>query len=330
MAGVDVSAVVWAVTCAVVIGLFVFDFVTNARVPHAPSFKESAAWSAIYIALAILFGLFVMWQWGSGYGGEYFAGYVTEKALSVDNLFVFTIIMSSFAVPREHQQRVLLIGIVMALAMRAVFIFIGAAAINAFSWVFYLFGIFLILTAVKLAREGGHEEEHEKERDSRIIALAKRFLPTTDEFDGAKLTTKIDGKRFVTPMLLALVAIGFTDILFALDSIPAIYGLTQEPYIVFAANAFALMGLRQLYFLIGGLLDRLVYLSFGLAFILAFIGVKLVLHALHENTLPFVNGGEHVAVPEISTALSLSVIGATLVITTVASLIRTRGRSPAA
>lgn len=322
----NVSVMVWVVTCAVILGLFVFDFFAHVRVPHTPTFRESAGWSAFYIGLAIAFGFLVWWLWGAGYGGEYFAGYVTEKALSVDNLFVFTIIMTSFAVPRQHQQKVLLIGIVMALLMRAVFIAVGAAAISAFSWVFYIFGLFLIFTAIKLGRESGHEKEVEEQRESRIITLVRRFVPTSDAYDGAKLFTKLNGKRAVTPMLLALVAIGFTDILFALDSIPAIYGLTEEPYIVFTANAFALMGLRQLYFLIGGLLDRLVYLSYGLALILAFIGVKLVLHALHENTLAFVNGGEHVKVPEISTAMSLGVIGSILVITTVASLLRTRGR----
>jgi tellurite resistance protein TerC len=320
----NVSALVWLITCAVIVGLFVFDFVTHVRVPHVPTFRESALWSTFYIALAIGFGLLVIWKWGGEFGGEYFAGYITEKALSVDNLFVFTIIMTSFAVPREFQQKVLLIGIVMALIMRGAFIAVGAAAISAFSWVFYVFGVFLVYTAYKLARESGHEREVEEKRESRIIAAVRRFVPTTDSYDGDKLVTKIDGKRMVTPMLLALVAIGFTDLLFALDSIPAIYGLTEQPYIVFTANAFALMGLRQLYFLIGGLLDRLIYLSYGLSLILAFIGVKLVLHALHENTLPFINGGEHVKVPEISTATSLAVIGGVLVVTTVASLLRTR------
>ena len=320
----NVSALVWLITCAAIVGLFVFDFVTHVRVPHAPTFRESALWSTFYIALAIGFGLLVIWKWGGEFGGEYFAGYITEKALSVDNLFVFTIIMTSFAVPREFQQKVLLIGIVMALIMRGAFIAVGAAAISAFSWVFYVFGVFLVYTAYKLARESGHEREVEEKRESRIIAAVRRFVPTTDSYDGDKLVTKIDGKRMVTPMLLALVAIGFTDLLFALDSIPAIYGLTEQPYIVFTANAFALMGLRQLYFLIGGLLDRLIYLSYGLSLILAFIGVKLVLHALHENTLPFINGGEHVKVPEISTAMSLAVIGGVLVVTTIASLLRTR------
>jgi tellurite resistance protein TerC len=322
----NVSLMVWVVTCVVILGLFVFDFFAHVRVPHEPTFKESAIWSSVYIGLAAVFGFVVWWLWGGEFAGEYFAGYVTEKALSVDNLFVFTVIMATFAVPRAFQQKLLLMGIVMALVMRAAFIAVGAAAISTFSWVFYIFGIFLVLTAVKLAREAGHEKEVEEERDSRIIALVRRFVPTTDDYDGDKFVTKLGGKRAVTPMLLALIAIGFTDLLFALDSIPAIYGLTEEPYIVFTANAFALMGLRQLYFLIGGLLDRLVYLSYGLSLILAFIGVKLVLHALHENTLSFINGGEHVKVQEISTGMSLSVIGVILVVTTVASLLRTRGR----
>lgn len=323
----NVSVMVWGVTCAVILGLFIFDFFAHVRVAHEPTFRESATWSAVYIGLAIVFGFLVWWQWGGQFAGEYFAGYVTEKALSVDNLFVFTVIMATFAVPRAFQQKLLLIGIVMALVMRAGFIALGAAAINTFSWVFYIFGIFLVLTAVKLAREAGHEKEVEEKRDSRIIALVRKVVPTTDDYDGDKFLTKVSGKRAVTPLFLALVAIGFTDLLFALDSIPAIYGLTEEPYIVFTANAFALMGLRQLYFLIGGLLDRLVYLSYGLSLILAFIGVKLVLHALHENTLPFINGGEHVKVPEISTGLSIGVIAVILVITTVASLVKTRGRT---
>jgi len=322
----NVSLLVWVLTCVVILGLFVFDFFAHVRVPHDPTFRESAIWSSVYIALAVVFGFFIWWQWGGQFGGEYFAGYITEKALSVDNLFVFTVIMSSFAVPRPYQQKLLLIGIVMALVMRAGFIALGAAAINTFSWVFYLFGIFLILTAVKLARESGHEREAEVERENRLVTLVRRFVPTSDEYDGDKFITRINGKKFITPMMLALVAIGFTDLLFALDSIPAIYGLTEEPYIVFTANAFALMGLRQLYFLIGGLLDRLIYLSVGLSIILGFIGVKLILHALHKNTLPFINNGNYVNVPEISTAMSISVIGVVLLITTVASLIRTRGR----
>jgi tellurite resistance protein TerC len=322
-----VSTGIWVITCVAILGLFVFDFFAHVRVPHEPTFRESAIWSTVYVSLAILFGFFIWWYWGGQFGGEYFAGYVTEKALSVDNLFVFTVIMASFAVPRMYQQKLLLIGIVMALVMRAGFIALGAAAINAYSWVFYLFGLFLILTALKLARESGHEREAEVERENRLVTFIRRFVPTTDDYDGDKFITRINGKKFITPMMLALVAIGFTDLLFALDSIPAIYGLTEEPYIVFTANAFALMGLRQLYFLIGGLLDRLIYLSAGLAIILGFIGVKLILHALHKNTLPFINGGNYVNVPEISTAMSISVIGVVLLITTVASLIRTRGRA---
>ncbi|WP_228002647.1 TerC family protein [Nocardia australiensis] len=321
----DVTALEWVITIVVILGLFVFDFFAHVRTPHDPSFKESGSWSAVYIGIALLFGGFVAWRWGSTFAGEYYAGFVTEKALSVDNLFIFVIIMSTFAVPRIYQQKVLLIGIVLALVMRGIFIAVGAAAISAFSWVFYLFGLFLVYTAFGLLRESGHEVEHEEKRDSRIVALAKRVLPTTDSFDGDKLITSVDGRKVVTPLLLALLAIGFADLLFALDSIPAIYGLTSEPYLVFTANAFALMGLRQLFFLIGGLLERLVYLSYGLSAILAFIGVKLVLHALHENTLPFINGGEHVSVPEISTPTSLGVILGILIVATVASLVKTRG-----
>lgn len=323
-----VSPLVWIITCVVVLGLFVFDFYSHVKTPHAPSMRESTTWTLIYVALAVVFGLGVWWFSGGTYAGEFFAGYVTEKSLSVDNLFVFILIMAKFAIPREYQQKVLLLGIVIALVLRGGFIAMGSAAISAYSWVFYLFGLFLVFTAIKLIKEsmGGEESTApvDPEDRGRVAKLIRKIVPTTDEYDGDKLITRIDGKRFVTPMLVALVVIGFTDVLFALDSIPAIFGLTQEPYLVFMANALALMGLRQLYFLIGGLLDRLVYLSYGLSLILAFIGVKLVLHALHENTLSFINGGEHVNVPEISTGLSLAVIGVTLVVTTVASLWRSR------
>ncbi|EFQ84126.1 integral membrane protein, TerC family [Aeromicrobium marinum DSM 15272] len=323
----DVSLLTWLVTIAVIAGFFVFDFYAHVRTPHAPTLRESGFWSAFYIAVSIVFGFIVFGIWGSTYGGEFFAGYVTEKALSVDNLFIFVIIMASFSVPREFQQKVLLIGIAMALVMRGIFIALGAAAINAYAWVFYLFGVFLIFTAVKLIRDHMTDDHAEDQQDSRLIRFVKKVLPTTDEYHGDKLLTKINGKRFVTPMLLTLVAIGLTDLLFALDSIPAIYGLTQEPYLVFTANAFALLGLRQLFFLIGGLLERLVFLSYGLSIILAFIGVKLILHALHENTLPFINGGEHVAVYEVSTGTSLLVILGVLVVTTVASLLKTKDRA---
>jgi len=323
----DVSGWVWAATAVFVVGLIVFDFFAHVRTPHAPTFSESVRWSIFYIALALVFGVVVGMVWGWGFGGEYFAGYVTEKSLSVDNLFVFLIIMTKFAVPREYQQKVLLVGVVIALVLRTVFILLGAAAIEQFSWVFYIFGAFLLFTAVKLAREH-HDPDHpedEKLGEGLAVRTLKRFVPTTEEYHGDRLTVRIDGKRMLTPMLVVMVSIGATDVLFALDSIPAIYGLTEEPYIVFTANAFALLGLRQLYFLIGGLLDRLVYLSQGLAVILGFIGVKLVLHALHVNELPFINGGEPVEwAPEIPTWLSLAFILGTLAVATIASLLKTR------
>jgi len=323
----DVSGWVWAATAVFVVGLIFFDFFAHVRTPHAPSFQESARWSIFYIALALVFGVVVGMAWGWGPGTEYFAGYITEKSLSVDNLFVFLIIMTKFAVPREYQQKVLLVGVVIALILRTVFILAGAAAIEQFSWVFYIFGGFLVYTAVKLAREH-HDAQHpdpREERDGIAVRLFKRLVPTVDEYHGDRLTVRIDGKRFFTPMLVVMIAIGSTDVLFALDSIPAIYGLTEEPYIVFTANAFALLGLRQLYFLIGGLLERLIYLSQGLAVILGFIGLKLVLHALHVNELPFINNGEPVEwAPEIPTWLSLTVILGTLVVATVLSLLKTR------
>ncbi len=319
---------VWIVTGVAIVGMVLFDFFAHVRTPHAPSFREAATWSAIYVGLAIVFGVGLGFVWGWDHGTEYFAGYVTEKSLSVDNLFVFLIIMTKFAVPREFQQKVLLVGVVIALVLRTVFILLGAAAIEQWSWVFYIFGAFLVYTGVKLAKEKHDDDElaHAgEEKDGVAVRLLKRVFPTVDEYHGDRLTTRIDGKRFITPMLVVMVAIGATDVLFALDSIPAIYGLTQEPYIVFTANAFALLGLRQLYFLIGGLLERLVYLNKGLAFILAFIGLKLVFHAMHVNELPFINGGEHIEwAPEIPTWLSLLVILGTLTVATVASLAKTR------
>lgn len=320
-----VAAWVWFVTVAGVLGLLVFDFYAHVRTPHEPTFRESAFWSAFYVGLAIVFGIGLLLIWGGGHGGEYFAGYVTEKSLSVDNLFVFLIIMTRFAVPRPYQQKVLLVGVAIALVLRGLFIWAGAAAIAQFSWVFYLFGAFLIYTAVKLAREDHDSETPAEFRENRLLRLVRRAVPSTPEYHGDRLTVRVAGKRLVTPMLIVMIAIGSTDVLFALDSIPAIYGLTKEPYIVFTTNAFALLGLRQLYFLLGGLLQRLVYLSEGLAVILGFIGVKLVLEALHTNELPFINGGEHVAwAPEIPIWLSLTVILGTLTVATVASLVATR------
>lgn len=316
---------VWGLTVIGVLGLMVFDFYAHVRTPHEPTFRESAFWSVFYIALALVFGVGLLLVWGPAHGGEYFAGYVTEKSLSVDNLFVFLIIMTRFAVPRIYQQKVLLVGVAIALFLRGLFIWAGAAAIEQFSWVFYLFGAFLIYTAVKLAREDHDSEAPAEYHENRLLRLVRRVLPSSPDYHGDRLTVVQAGKRLVTPMLIVMVAIGSTDVLFALDSIPAIYGLTKEPYIVFTTNAFALLGLRQLYFLLGGLLQRLVYLSEGLSVILAFIGVKLVLEALHTNELPFVNSGEPVAwAPEIPIWLSLTVILGTLTVATVASLVSTR------
>jgi tellurite resistance protein TerC len=321
----DVPFWVWAVTVAAIVGMLVFDFFGHVRTPHAPTLRESAIWSAVYVGLAIVFGLLVLWFSGAEFAGEYFAGYITEKSLSVDNLFVFVLIMASFGVPRELQQKVLLFGITFALVLRTVFIAVGAAAIENFSWVFYLFGAILIYTAYVQARSGGHSGDEDYQENA-ILRLTRRILPTTEEYHSDRMTVKVDGKRFITPLAIALIAIGSADIIFAVDSIPAIFGLTQETYLVFAANAFSLLGLRQLFFLIDGLLDRLVYLAYGLAVILGFIGAKLVIHALHTNELPFINGGEHVTViPEIPTWLSLVVILVTLLVTTVASLAKNCG-----
>lgn len=319
---------VWVITLVALATIFSVDFVVAARRPHAVSMREAGLWTTVYVSLAIVFGLFIVAAYGAEFGGQFFAGWLTEYSLSVDNLFVFAIILSRFHVPRENQQFVLLIGIVLALMMRAVFIALGAAAIARFSWVFYVFGAFLIYTAYSLAV---HDEEAAEEfRENRIIRLVRRVLPTSEDYDGNRLRTVVDGRKVFTPLVIVMVAIGTTDLLFALDSIPAIFGLTQEPYLVFTANAFALMGLRQLYFLLGGLLDRLVFLNVGLAVILGFIGIKLVLEALHTNAVPFINGGEPVEwAPEIPVTVSLSVIVGVLAVTTVTSLIHTRRSSRA-
>jgi tellurite resistance protein TerC len=305
----DVSLTMWIATLVVLLGVISLDFFLVARSPHEPSLRESTMWVSFYVALAVIFGIGMALVAGGRESGEFFAGWLTEYSLSVDNLFVFIIIMGKFAVPREYQQKVLLIGVALALVMRGIFIAIGAEAISRFDWVFYIFGAFLIYTAWKLLRAGDEDEEF---KENAALRAVKRVLPATSEYQGASLTTRIDGRRLVTPMLIVMVAIGTTDLLFALDSIPAIFGLTQEPYLVFTANAFALMGLRQLYFLIGGLLDRLVYLSYGLAVVLGFIGVKLILEALHHQ-------GVHWA-PEVPILVSLGVIIGTLAITAVASL----------
>lgn len=317
----EVSPLVWMITVAVTVAFFVYEFFTHVRRPHEPTIAESARWSAFYIALALVFGVGVGVVSGWTFGGEYFAGYLTEKALSVDNLFVFLIVMSSFAVPKIYQQKVLMIGIVIALILRGVFIAIGAALIENFTWVFYLFGALLLVLAYQQAFSHGDSNVV----DGRFMRFVRRHLPVTDEYHEDRLTVRKDGRRWVTPMLLTIVAIGFVDLIFAVDSIPAIYGLTEEAYLVFTANVFALMGLRQLFFLIGGLLERLVYLAQGLAVILAFIGVKLLIHALHKNELPFINGGEPITViPEIPIWLSLLFIAGTIAVATVASLRKTR------
>jgi tellurite resistance protein TerC len=322
-----VTPLAWGLTIAVIVALLAFDYFAHVRKAHTPTLKESAIWSSIYVGFALVFGVVVFVFGGTAMGSEYFAGYVTEKALSVDNLFVFLIIMSSFRVPRDDQQKVLLFGIVFSLFARTAFIFLGATLINSFAWVFYIFGLILLVTAGNMLRP---ETEESHTAENFIIRLARRFLHTSEHYDGDKLFTVENGKRALTPMLLVMVAIGGTDLLFALDSIPAIFGLTQNVFIVFTATAFSLMGLRQLYFLLDGLLDRLIYLSFGLAAILAFIGVKLILHALHENNLPFVNHGEPVHVVEIGTETSLAVILAVLVVTVIASLTSERGKAQSA
>lgn len=313
---------IWALTIAVIAGFFIFDFVSHVRTPHEPTIKESAWWSAFYVGLALVFGAIVWLVWDAEHGLQYFTGYVTEKALSIDNLFVFAMIFTAFKIPRRYQQKVLLIGIVLALILRLIFILLGASVIAAWSDVFYIFAAFLIAMGVKTFIDEARDAEPTDPKDMRVIKMVGKVIPLTDHYKRDRLWIKEGGKRWFTPLFMALIAIGFVDVIFALDSIPAIYGITSEAFLVFTTNAFSLMGLRQLYFLLDGLLDRLVYLPYGLGLILAFIGVKLLLHALHENNLPFINGGENVPVPEISTVGSLVVIVGILVLTVVASLIR--------
>ena len=313
----EVTTAGWAITLGLIAALLILDLGLSAMRPHAVGFREAAAWSVFYIGVAIGFGVVFGMVAGWDFGAEYFAGYVVEKSLSVDNLFVFVVIMTTFAVPAEHQQKVLIIGIVLALILRAIFIAAGAALLSAFSFMFVLFGLLLIFTAVQLFR---HREQDPSIEDNAIVGFARKRLPFTDQYDGGKLRTRVDGRKVFTPLFIVLIAIGSTDILFALDSIPAIFGITQEAYIVFAANAFALLGLRALFFLVSGLLDRLVYLSTGLSLILAFIGAKLILHFGHLQSDD---------IPEIETSTSLIVIVVILVVTTVASLVKSR-RDPEA
>jgi tellurite resistance protein TerC len=319
----NVPVWLWILTLGVTTAILLFDVFIIGRRPHVPSNKETGSALAVYVGLAVLFGLGVWYFAGADFATQYYAGWLTEYSLSVDNLFVFLIIMAKFGVPDKLQQSALMVGIVIALVLRGIFIAVGAAAINQFSWVFYLFGAFLIYTAVKLAREGDSDDDEFEE--NRFLKWVERRFPATNQWHGAKLLVKENGSRLITPMFIVILALGTTDLLFALDSIPAIYGLTQEPFLVLTANIFALMGLRQLFFLIGGLLKRLVYLGIGLAILLAFIGVKLILHAMHVNELPFVNGGQHVSgAPEITIAQSLGVIVGILAVTTIASLLKTR------
>ena len=309
------------ITVVVMVMILVIDVLILGRRRHQPSMKEAGLFIGIYVALAVMFGLGVWAIAGPRYAGEFFAGWITEYSLSIDNLFIFIVIMTKLVVPRSLQQFALLVGIILALIFRGIFIALGAAVINAFSWVFFLFGAFLLWTALKIYRDyRKHDENTDAPPDNTLLRYVRRHFNATKDYRGTKLTVMENGKRLITPMLIVIIALGSTDLLFALDSIPAIYGLTQEPYLVFTANVFALMGLRQLYFLIGGLLKKLVYLSVGLSIILGFIGVKLILHALHSYHLadwaPF-DG-------EIPIWLSLTVIVATLTITTVASLIKSK------
>ncbi|HEY1106342.1 MAG TPA: TerC family protein [Agromyces sp.] len=300
--------------------ILVGDLLLVLKRPHVPSMKESTLWVVFYVVLALVFaGLMYLFA-GGEFAGQFLAGWLTEYSLSIDNLFVFVIIMAKFAVPRRLQQEVLMVGIIIALVLRGVFILLGASLIENFSWIFYIFGAWLVWTAIQQVRG-----DHDDDSDTFVVRMLRKRVRLTDDYDGVKLRTTIDGKRFFTPMLIVFIAIGTTDLLFALDSIPAIFGITQSAFIVFTANVFALMGLRQLYFMLGGLLERLEYLKYGIAFILAFIGVKLVFHAMHVNELPFLNGGEPIEwAPEISTWMSLGVIVVAMLVATVASLVKAR------
>lgn len=308
----DVSLLVWSLTVGAILLLIVVDLLTVSAKPHEVKFKEAAGWSIFYIGIAIAFGIWVWSQYGSQKGTEYFAAYLVEKSLSVDNLFVFVIILAQFAVPSIYHQRILLIGVVLALVLRAIFIAVGAAALAAFSFTFVIFGAILIWTGVGLFK---HWDEDPEPSDNKLVKIMRKRIAMVDEYHGTKLFIRQNGKRYATPMFMVMVAIASTDLLFALDSIPATFGVTSETFLVFSANAFALLGLRALYFLVKGLLDRLVYLSLGLSIILMFIGVKLVVTYLHE---------EFTSIPKIPTSVSLGVIGIILIISTIASLVKTK------
>ena len=308
----DVSLTTWFVVIGAILALIVVDLLTVSRKPHEVKFKEAAGWSIFYIGVAVAFGVWVWQTAGSQFGTEYFAAYLVEKSLSVDNLFVFIIILAQFAVPSIYHQRVLMFGVLLALVLRGIFIAVGAAALAAFSFTFVIFGAILIWTGVGLFK---HWDEDPSPEDNKLVKVIRKRIAMTDEYDGSKIFTRIDGKRLATPMFLVMIAIASTDLLFALDSIPATFGVTQEPFLVFAANAFALLGLRALYFLLKGLLDKLVYLSLGLSIILMFIGVKLIMTYVHEIWYE---------VPKIPTLVSLAVIALILIVSTVASLIKVK------
>ena len=323
------SAYLWfeIISMVVLVGILLADVLIIFKRPHIPSAKESTAWVVFYAILAIFFGIILLQLFGAAKATEFYAGWLTEYSLSIDNLFVFVIIMSRFSVPKKYQQEVLMVGVVLALILRGIFILVGAALIESFSAVFYIFGAFLLYTAYHQAFRSAEEDE---ETESKLIVWLRKRITVSKDFDGAKIRTTVDGKRMFTPMLVVFIAIAATDVMFAFDSIPAIFGITTDPFIVFTANIFALMGLRQLYFLLGGLLDKLEYLKYGIAFILGFIGVKLVSHAMHVNELPFINGGKHIDwAPEISTNTSLIVIVGAIVVSAAASLIAARRREKA-
>ena len=325
----SVSPLAWYALAVIVVTLLMIDFIGHARKPHPPSMREATGWTLGYICLAVVYGLAVWASAGTTYAGQFYAGWLTEWSLSVDNLFVFILILSAFRVPREFQQKALLLGIATALILRLFFILLGATLVQHFSWVFYIFGAFLVYTAIKqvLDARGGEESEEDPTAyvDNSVTRFVRRLLPTTDGFVGNKLIHRHAGRTMITPLLIVVIALGTADLMFAFDSIPAIFGLTSEPFLVFSATAFSLLGLRQLFFLIDGLLSRLVYLPYGLAVILGFIGLKLINHALHENTLPFIADGRSITfVPEPSTEFSLGLIVVTLLLVAVTSLIHTR------
>ena len=311
-----------AITITVLVLIIIGDLIIAYRRPHIPTTKESSLWVSFYVSLALVFAVIMYFVAGAEHAGQFLAGWITEYSLSIDNLFVFVIIMARFSVPRKYQQEVLMVGIIIALILRAIFILLGAQLIENFSWIFYIFGAFLLYTAFGQAFQKHDDSDG---RENGVIRMLRKRVQISPDYDGAKLRTTIDGKRMFTPIIIVFIAIGTTDLVFALDSIPAIFGITTSAFIVFTANVFALMGLRQLYFLLGDLIDKLVYLKYGIAFILAFIGVKLIAHALHANELPFINGGQHIEwAPEISTTLSLLVIVASMAISVIASLIKIR------